>query len=135
MDLGEHKIDIAKREDGEWVDEIPEMGDLRLLVRGSDNKQWRKRFDALVAAVPRKKRINGLDPDERDRINAILLRDTCLLGWENLSIGGVPVPYSKEKANELLTEPQWAVFRNAVSWASSVVGTERAAEVEAIAGN
>ena len=52
MDLGEHKIDVAKREDGEWVDEIPEMGDLRLLVRGSDNKQWRKRFDALLERVP-----------------------------------------------------------------------------------
>lgn len=135
MDLSEHKVDPQKREDGEWVDDIPEMGDLRLLVRGSENKMWRKRFDVLVAAVPRKKKMNGLDPEERDRITALLLAETCLLGWENLTIGGDVVPYSKDKAKELLTDPQWVAFRSAVSWAAAMVGTDRHAELEQAAGN
>lgn len=134
MDLSEHRLDPKVREEGEWVDDIPEMGDLRLKVRGSDNKAWRRRVDVLIAAVPRKKRVNGLDPEERDRINAICARDHGLLDWENLKIGGEAVPYSKEKANELLTDPQWKAFHDAVMWACNVSGTRLRAEGEDDAG-
>lgn len=127
-------MDPKVREEGEWISDIPEMGDLRLKVRGSDNKAWRRRADALIAAVPRKKRINGLDPDERDRINAICARDHGLIDWQNLKIGGVEVPYSKDKANELLLQPEWGAFLNAVLWACNMVGTQAAAEVEEDAG-
>lgn len=134
MDLSEHRVDPKLRNDGAWVDDIPEMGDLRLKVRGSDNKEWLKRADALINAVPRKKRINGLEPEDRNRISAICCRDHGLLDWANLKIGGVDVPYSKEKANELLTDPQWVEFRNAALWACNVVGTQIRAEVDADAG-
>lgn len=134
MDLNDQKVDPKVREEGAWVDDIPEMGDLRLKVRGADNRAWQKRADALVAAVPRKKRINGLDAEERNRIMAICCRDHGLLDWQNLKIGGVDIPYSKDKANELLTEPQWVAFLNAAIWACNVVGTTARAEVEEDSG-
>ncbi|MGD9879112.1 MAG: hypothetical protein AB7U95_03150 [Reyranella sp.] len=134
MELGEQRVDPKLREEGAWVSDIPEMGDLRLKVRGANNKAWEKRQDALIAAVPRKMRIKGLDPSERRRINAICCRDHGLIDWENLNIDGVAVPYSKEKANELLTDPQWAMFHDAAIWACNVVGTQMKAEVEEDAG-
>ena len=65
MELGEQRVDPKLREEGAWVSDIPEMGDLRLKVRGANNKAWEKRQDALISAVPRKMRIKGLDPSER----------------------------------------------------------------------
>ena len=134
MELGEQRVDPKAREEGAWVDDIPEMGDLRLKVRGANNKAWEKRADALIAAVPRQRRIKGLGPEDRNRINAICARDHGLVDWANLKIGGVDVPYSKEKANELLTDPQWINFHNAVIWACNIVGTQIRAEVEEDAG-
>ena len=139
MDLNEHRVDPKVRSEGAWVGEkygtpIPEMGDLELRVRGADNKEWRKRADALVAAVPRKNRLNGLGPEDRDRISAICCRDHGLLEWNNLTIGGQAVPYSKEKAGELLLNPEWSTFRAAALWACEIVGTQIAAEVKEDAG-
>jgi hypothetical protein len=135
MELSEQKIDLVKLEEGDWVEKIPEGGNLRLKVRGAENKAWRRMQDKLINAVPRNRRVNGIDPEDRDRITAQLLLNTCLLDWDGLHIDGVPVPYSKEKAKELLTDPQWIVFRNAVSWAANVVATQRHAEIEEDAGN
>lgn len=135
MELNDQKIDLVKLEEGDWVDKIPEADGLRLKVRGAENKAWRRMQDKLINAVPRKRRINGLEPEDRDRITAQLLLNTALLDWDGLHMDGQPIPYSKEKAQELLTDPQWVVFRNAVSYAANVVATQRQADIEDDVGN
>jgi hypothetical protein len=136
MKLSQQKIDTAKQEAGDWVDRIPEMDGLRLKVRGVNNRDWRKMQTRLINAVPRNRRMNGLDPDDSDRINGVLLRDTVLLDWDGLDgDDDQPIPYSKQKAGELLLDPQYAKFRDAVMWAGTMVAEQREAEIEDDAKN
>ncbi len=126
MKLSEMTVDLVRVEQGDWVDNIPELEGLRLKVRGSNNKDWRKLASRLVDAVPRKKRLGGrLDPAEQDRITSICLRDACLLDWGGLEgDDGKPLAYSKDLATKFLTDPQYGKFRDGVLWAASVVAEQ-----------
>lgn len=106
-----------------WIESIPDMGDLRLHVRGLGNAEYRRHQERLSDALPRTARINGRpDPVARDQIVAECLAETVLLGWENLTDAkGKKVPFSKGKAREFLLDPDLALFRDAVAWAAARV--------------
>jgi hypothetical protein len=132
MKVSDRKIDTKKREEGAWVTDIPEWDGLSLKVRGRDNKDWARMEMKFIMAVPRQRRMNGLEPEDRDRINGILLRDTSLLDWKGIEDdNGVPEPYSKEAANKYLTNPEYEPFRAAVLWAATVVAEQGQTEIEA----
>jgi hypothetical protein len=136
MKLSQTKVDPARQEGGAWINEIPEMDGLRLKVRGANNRDWQRLQTKLIRALPRDRRRLALDPVDNDRINGILLRDTALLDWDGLDgDDDKPIPYSKEKAGELLLDPQYAPFRNAVMWAAATVAEQRADEIEDDAKN
>jgi hypothetical protein len=82
MKISELEVDQKIVEEGHWVSNIPELTGVRLKVRGSNNKDWRRMAQRLINAVPRKLRANGmLDPDEADKISAtILLIPVCWIG-------------------------------------------------------
>lgn len=123
MEIGHTRVDVAKIEQGEWVSDIPDMGDLKLKVRGINNSDWRRIASSLVAAVPRGKKVSGrIQPDEQDRITSELILQAGLLDWENVTQAGQPVPYSKEQARTFLTDPAFRAFRDAALWACTVVG-------------
>jgi hypothetical protein len=137
MRLKDVKVDVEKVEDGAWVDNIPELEGLRLKVRGANNKDWRKLQARLIQSLSRAKRIAGqIDPDVFDRINSRLLLETCLLDWSGLDgDDGKPLPYSKEMAKTLLTDPQYGRFRDGVLWAANVVGDQLETEVQVVSKN
>lgn len=136
MELNDIAINVEKVENGGWVGDIPNMGDLRLKVRGLNNTAYRRLQERLIAAVPRAKRQGGrIDPKELERITAQCLLDTVLLDWDGVKINGQPAPYAKDLARELLTEPKWAAFRDAVAYAAAVVAHEDEAALEADTGN
>lgn len=123
MDLSSLKTNTVVVEQGDWVDNIPDMGDLRLKVRGRGNARWRRLEQQMATAVEKGKRLKGrLVPEEQDRIIGICIRDTALIDWENLKDGDKAIPYSKEMASTLLTDPQYRAFFDACVWACSVVG-------------
>lgn len=124
MKLSEIKRDVQAIEQGQWVGDIPEMPGLRLKVRGQNNADWRRIQSKLVADVPRYKRIGGrIDQDEQDRISSTLFQSACLIDWDGLEDDeGNAIPYSKDKAGDLLTLPEFRAFRDAVAWASTLVG-------------
>lgn len=126
------KIDIEKLEQGAWVDNIPEMGSLRLKTRGSNNRDWRRMQNKLIAAIPRQKRVGNLDPDEFDRVTAVLIRDTALLDWDGLeNTDGSPLPFSKEQAYEFLSNPAYGrKFLTAAIYAADMVAELREDEME-----
>lgn len=121
-------------EEGRWVENIPEMEGVRLKVRGSQNKDWRRMARRLVDAVPRAKRVNGnLDPDESDRVSALILLNTGLLDWEGIEdANDQPIPYSKKKAAEYLAGDR---FRAGVQFACDQVAQGIEEEIEEISGN
>jgi hypothetical protein len=137
MKLSDLKVDAVKVEQGAWVENIPDMGDLRLKVRGVNNADWRRLQSSLIQAVPRGKRANGrIDPEEQDRITSICLQNASLLDWQNLhGDDGEPLPFSKEMARELLTKPEFRAFRDAVLYAATIVGEWSSEEIEADAKN
>jgi hypothetical protein len=137
MKLTELAVDNDRAENGAWVDDIPELQGLRLKVRSSQNADWRRLQAKLMDAVPRKKRMGGrMDPDEMDRIMGSCLLNCCLLDWEGLEDDeDKPIPFSKQMAQKLLTEPEYRRFRDGVIWAASVVADNTETEREDVAKN
>lgn len=137
MKLNELAVDPERQEKGAWVDDIPECGALRLKVRGSQNADWRRMQAKLVDAIPRQKKLGGrIDPDEQDRLITSLLLNTCLLDWEGLDDEqGNPVPYDKDTARMLLTEPMYRRFREGVQWAANIVAEITDIDQKDAAGN
>lgn len=129
MRLDNIEIDTVSLEDGDWIDNIPELENLRLKVRGLNNRDYRNLERRLIAAVPRKKRMNAggtMDVEEQDRITNTCILNTVLLDWDGLtqqngSDHEIPILYSKEMARKLLFEPQYRRFRDGVIWAATMV--------------
>ena len=133
MKLSDMKIDSAAIEAGVWVRDIPGMGDLAVKVRGLRNADYRRLNASLWGAVPAAKK--G-DPAEADRIAVTLLAETILIGWDGLTDDdGTPLPWSTERAVALLSDPDFALFRDAVTWAASTVGDISREAVEDSAKN
>lgn len=124
MRLSEIKVDSNAIENGVWIDNIPDMGNLRLKVRGAGNAAYAAEQAKLLAAAPRSEKVAGrLVPAAADRIMSECLAKATLLGWEGIEgDDGQPLPYSKETALKLLCDPEYRVLRDAVLWASSQVG-------------
>ena len=137
MKLTDLEIDVDKLEQGDWVESIPDMGDLRLKVRGSGNSDYRALQQKLLRAVPRGQLRDGrVPPEVQDKITSQLLLDTVLLDWDGLAgEDEQPIPYSKELAAKLLTEPKYRRFRDAVAWAADVVAERTKEDDEAMEGN
>ena len=136
MKISELEVDQKIVEEGTWVSNIPEMPGVRLKVRGSNNKDWRRMAQRLVNAVPRKNRVNGiLDPEEADRISATILANTGLLDWEGLESATTneTQPYDKKLAAEWLVK--YEKFRSGVQYACDQVAQGIEDEIEEIAGN
>ena len=136
MDIGSIKINASKIEDGVWVDTIPEFGDLRLLVRGTSSFAYRDAIGRLSRNLPKNKRNDdgSVPAKELDRLTAQALAEGALLGWENVEIGGVAVPFSKERAVDLLTDPDYSKFADAVMFAAQKVNAS-APDETALVGN
>lgn len=132
MKLSDLKIDLNKIETGIWVRNIPEMGDIELLVRPIDNPSYRRLQERLINAVPRSKRDGLSIPiDIRDEITAKCLLETVLLGWRGLrNDDATEIPFSRDLAEKLMLEPEYKSFRSAVAWAAGVAETQSAASLE-----
>ncbi len=141
MKLSAVKRNVAAAEQGAWIGAkygtpIPEMGDLNLKVRSSDNADWRRLQSKLTAAVPQSKRIT-LDPAESDRILNECIKGACLLDWDGVQNeeNGEPIKFSAEQAAAIIDNPAYADFRNAVLWASQLVARLGAEQGETDAKN
>ena len=137
MELKNLKRDTAAIETGEWVDSIPQMGDLKLKVRGltcqeaSDLKSQKER----EIPVTDRNRDGSLKSESSIRIIREVLFEVILLDWANLTSGKKEIKYSKEMAEKLLMDPDMTPFADAVTWASSFVDRKRATDKEAVKGN
>jgi hypothetical protein len=137
MKLSDIALDSERQEKGAWVEEIPELEGLKLLVRGINNNDWRRLQAKLIETMPRKKRISGrIDPDEQDRIQSTCLLSACLLDWDGLEDDdGKPIPYEKDMARKLLFEPEYRKFRDGVVWAANMVAEQTSEDQKEILGN
>lgn len=140
MDIKSVKVDSARGERGDWVGDIPGMGDLRLHVRSYASSDYQAFLVKEIAAVPREQRVGKkagapLLPNVSHAISVRAMVECILLGWENLTEGGDPVPYSKERAMDYLADSDFRVFYDAVDWSARTVDQIREDEVENATGN
>ena len=140
MSLAKLRAEQGRVLHGAWVNgAVHGLGeDVRLRVRGRWNPEFRAMQAKLQAAVPNDKKTRtefGLEVSvaESERIITECLIETALLDWENLreTDDGEPIPFSKEKARELLTDPMLAPFRDAVLISSMQVAKEGKEQFEA----
>jgi hypothetical protein len=125
MEITLTKVDNSaiQSESGVWQDDLPELGDIAVCVRGLNNKQYRLKFEAMIRALPPSKRRNGaVDPIERDRLTGLCMLEHVLIDWKNVLLNGVLTPYSKEQAKIFLTDPDYQKFRDGVFVAATRVG-------------
>lgn len=137
MDIEDIKKDSSLIEAGTWVDRIPNMGDLRLRVRGMGSKQAINHRSSLERAVDKKgrSRDGSLKLSVSMDIAIQVLLNVCLLEWDGLKQKGKPVEYSKELAALWLTDPNYRNFADAVAWAAGVVDRGSADSEEELTGN
>ncbi len=142
MKLSAMKINSAAIEQGEWVgskngNPIPDMGDLNLKVRGIGNADFRVLQSKLFDATPRNERPNNrLSPAAAERVTIECIVETILIDWDGVENDqGEALPFNKDVARKILSDPDLRPFRDAVMWASAQVGELRAGDSEGIAKN
>jgi hypothetical protein len=137
MKLSAGKINPVALEQGAWVGDIPDMGDLKLKVRGVNNAAWRELERKLIEALPREKKIRGrIDQKEQDRITSECLYQTALLDWDGFEDDdGKPILYEQGLAKELCFNPEYMRYRLAINWAANIVAEEKKADQDEIVKN
>lgn len=122
MDIQSLKKDSAAIAEGQWIGEIPNMGDLRLRVRGASSPRVVAVRARKQRAVPRNERLRdgSLTVETTIRIETEVLHEAVLLDWDGLTDSGKPVKYDATLAETWLTNPDYRDFADAVVWASQV---------------
>ena len=137
MDISSLKRDQGKINSGEWVSDIPQMGNVRLKVRGLRSEAYKQALRRLMAAVPREKRDrdgSALPAAIEDCVHRAV-HETILLDWDGFTDEGKQVRYNRDLAFKWLTDPAFSAFADAVLWAAGVVDNGRSATEDALAKN
>ncbi|WP_185982980.1 hypothetical protein [Aureimonas mangrovi] len=137
MKLSALKINATAVEEGAWVDNIPELGGIRLKVRGHGNAHYRRLQSRLIEATPRSQRQRGsVDSDVMDQITNKCLAQTVLLDWDGLlDDNDQPIPFSAEAALAYLSDPSLRPFRDGVAFAAAIVAQTEEEGAKDDAGN
>jgi hypothetical protein len=83
----------------------------------------------LVREIPRTERVEGLSPEEQDRIASTLLLETVVIDVDGLTEedGTTPLKYTKDLGLQLLFDPDCKVFTAGCAYAASVVAQRKKA--------
>ena len=136
MKLSAIKIDPALTEQGDWVEDIPDLPGIRIKARGTNNSDYRALEAKLVREIPRAERIEGVPPKEQDRIAGQLLLQTVVLDVEGLEDDdGKTLAYTRELGATLLLDPEFRVFQAGAPYAGAIVAQRRKADEKLDAKN
>lgn len=130
--------DISKENDGVWLPADPRdpNGEAQIKIARIGNENYEQ-----FAQKEREKRSSGFRPGAelppeiaRDILNKALAR-TILVDWKGITSGGKEVPYSYEKAYELLKDPAMKDFKAYVVEEASRLANYKAEREEKIEKN
>jgi hypothetical protein len=132
MKLSDVKVDSALIEQGDWVENIPELPGIRIKARGSNNIDYRILEAKLVREIPQSQRVDGVPPAAMDKIAGRLLLETVVIDVEGFTEadGVTPIKYTRELGEQLLLDPDFRVFQAGAAYAGSIVGRRRKADQE-----
>lgn len=128
----------ANLNDGEWVDDIPEMDGVRLLVRSTNFKPYKAAVAGLARRSGKKLRTDA-GVINFSVASGKALADHILLGWEGMTEGGKPLKYDPKKAVAILTaDDDFGIgdtFRRGVEWAGDSIAERISETAKEAAGN
>lgn len=123
--------DPEKALNGAWVTLKDNAGETcQLLIARMDNPRYREFVINAMASRVAEKGDAELTDQEQDDIIHRALSETILLGWKDLKIGGEEVPYSAEKAYDILSHPVLVPFRERVIQESKKFSNYRAKSLD-----
>lgn len=128
MDIKLLQRDVSAREQGEWIKDIPNLGDIELKVRGLNSDTYRAFIRDKEKTAPLTDRAvgGGLKDEVLKGYVKEALYEVILLDWRNFESDGAQIPYSKEVAKELLENPFNELLVDSVVWAARVVDEGKA---------
>lgn len=137
MDIG-NLNKKANLNDGEWVDDIPNMDGVRLKVRSTNYKPFRVATAGLARRSGKKLRT------DEGVVNFTVatgkaLAEHILIDWEGITDNGKPLKYDAKKALGILTADDdfgiGQAYRAAVEWAGDNLADRIAETAKEAAGN
>ena len=131
MKLSSIKKDVAAAEAGVWINGV--MGDLDVKIASAGNRKY---LESLRNAMkPYQRNIKNVSDEIFLEIQNKCVAKHVLVDWRNLQDdNGVDIPYSYEKAAELLQDPENEEFRKTVINLSEETEVFRKGVIEDLAG-
>lgn len=137
MDIRSFQRDLDAVSNGHWVtsEDVPELGDVQIRVRGMSAGPARELFDSLSRAVPRNQRLANGQIREADnlRIMKEVLSKHLLMEIRGLTDGDKPV--AAKDVIDRMDDPAYEPLLLAIIQCVQVVDSRRADQVEAAAKN
>lgn len=134
MKLSAFKTNLESSEQGQWV--ALGSDNAKVKVARIGNKQYQafiKKATKPYAAAMRSKA--GISDEVFEKIIAEAMADSILLDWRGIKDDeGNDIPYSKQKALEILTDPAYKDFAELISSLANEAETFRDVEVAEITG-
>lgn len=144
MRLSQIQRDRKRSEGGVWRDfitgeilEAPTPKRFCVLVAETNNPRFREQLARQQIHVMRTEDPSG-NPEQInaawEKARRIAFAEAMLLGWEELTDDNdAPIPYSKEKARELLTNPDyWPLVTRIEDLSGDIEAYRRRAEAQAL---
>jgi hypothetical protein len=128
LELSSIKRDLAKENEGEWID-IPEWPGVKLKVRSIQSRDYQIAREMLVQRLTRQLGRFPTTPEMEPALGKLVARH-LLRGWEGFVLDGKPLEFSAEIAIGMFADPLWSALEAQAIWAATRVG-ERDAEFTA----
>lgn len=120
----------------QWEKDLPELGDLEVLVAPWENPAFDRAMQKGVRALPAGLRADGnIEPAAYFRVVGTVMAKTILFGWKNFKLAGEDKPFDPAYAQTLLTDPKYKPFRDGVVAAAKRVQLGVKAEQDQLLGN
>ncbi len=111
--------DLSLEASGVWREYFPGV---ELLVASTHQRAYQRDIAKVLRLNDAKFRDANTTTEERARVLAPVVAEHLLRGWRGITVGGQPLPYTKAKATEILSDPK---FHRLYDF---VIETARAAE-------
>lgn len=128
--LGNIALDVKASNEGIWADYVPGFG---LRIARWNNPAHVVRLNEVVRPFRGRK----MTDEEGERLSAEAMCGSVLLDWRGLeeSTGGPAIPFSVEKAVEILTDPRYRALADFVSNVARNEANYREESLASIVGN
>jgi hypothetical protein len=120
----------------QWQKDLPDLGDIELLVAPWENKAFERELQKQITALPAGLRPDGrVDPFAYYGCVGRTISKTILFDWKNFQDGDAIIPFSRAAALPYLTDQTFRNFRDGVIAAARRVQTGYKESDEAIEKN